>query len=158
NDFERLADCLAQVEGASLRSLKEMRLLLYQLRPLALESQGVVEAIRNRLELVEHRLGVEVDMQLTSIIGLSHEIEEVIYHVAMESLNNILKHADADRVAIQLMLVGDHAELRVRDDGVGFKLEEVKQGMGLSNMRDRINSVGGDLQIHTQVDAGTNIV
>jgi signal transduction histidine kinase len=158
NDFERLSDCLAQVEGASLRSLKEMRLLLYQLRPLALESHGVVEAIRSRLELVEHRLGVEVDMQLSSIIGLSHEVEEVLYHIAMEALNNILKHADADRVAIQLMLVGDHAELRVSDDGVGFKLEEVNQGMGLNNMRDRIDSVGGDLQIHTQVDAGTSIV
>jgi signal transduction histidine kinase len=76
----------------------------------------------------------------------------------MEALNNILKHADADRISIQLLLVGDHAELRVGDDGVGFKLEEVKQGMGLNNMRDRINTVGGDLQIHTQVDAGTSIV
>jgi NarL family two-component system sensor histidine kinase LiaS len=97
-------------------------------------------------------------MQMTPIVGLSHDVEDALYHVAMEALNNILKHADADRVAIQLRLVGEYAELSVIDDGVGFELENVMQGMGLNNMRDRVNMLGGDLQIHTRVDIGTSVI
>jgi signal transduction histidine kinase len=76
----------------------------------------------------------------------------------MEALNNILKHADADRVAIHLQLAGDQAELRVTDDGIGFELEQVTQGMGLNNMRERISTLGGELHIQTHLDEGTTIL
>lgn len=156
-NVERMAECLEQVETTALRSQGEMRLLLHQLRPPALESQGLIEALRTRLDLVERRLNIQVDLQIASLPNFNHDIEDALYHVAIEALNNVLKHADAGRISIWLQLDGDQVGLSVQDNGRGFDVERMVEGMGLRNMRDRIATLGGTIQIHSCPDKGTQV-
>ena len=82
-----------------------MRLLLYELRPPTLEEGGLVGALRTRLEAVEGRVGVQVELKVDETIQLPSSAEDVFYRVAQEALNNALKHSAASALRVQLQRV-----------------------------------------------------
>jgi signal transduction histidine kinase len=157
-DDRRLLDhALDQLAGAAQQALREMRLMLYELQLPTLVQRGLVEALRHRLRSVEERVGVEAHLVVEGTPECPKQVEQALYFITLEALNNALKHGSASSVTIQVSACGGQVELRVADDGVGFELEEAETqgGLGLSTMRERASAVGGALSIVSTPGAGT---
>lgn len=154
---EKLEDSLQQLETHGLHTLKEMRLLLFQLQPTSLENLGLAGAINERLDMVERRLGIQVVTDIGKNVVLSREIEEVFYRITLEALNNSLKHAGADEININLLVNQAENVLEIVDNGRGFETDDVQGGMGLNTMVKRVEKIGGRLEINTLPEAGTTV-
>ncbi len=102
-------ETLGEVEGIARQALKDLRLLLYQLRSPLLDHGGLASALRYRLDAVELRAGVRATLVAPAGLGLSPAAEEGAYRVAMEALNNSLKHARATEVEVKLHTEGDNS-------------------------------------------------
>ncbi len=155
-----LDETLLKLGTTSQQALKEMRLLLYRLRPLALQLDGLAETLQHRLDAVEKRAGINARLVTNNLPPLLPDIEETLYHIAQEALNNALKHADATAVTVQLTQEADGlVQLVVADNGRGFDLAAALEagGMGLANMRQRAESRGGTVAIDSSPDQGTII-
>ena len=141
------------------QALQEMRLLVYELRPKVLQSEGLVGALEHRLEAVERRAGVNTRMQVDVEIELQQTLEEELFRISMEALNNALKHANASEVGLSLQTDESNLYLTIEDKGRGFDPELVKGqgGMGISSMTERAEKIGGSLSIQSKIGAGTTI-
>jgi signal transduction histidine kinase len=141
------------------QALKEMRLLVYQLRPPALEHDGLIGALQHRLDAVEERAGVKARLLADKMLELPGPVEEALYHITQEALNNALKHASATSVLVQIRAPDHRVELEITDDGVGFEPEAVmgKGGLGLVSMRERAEQLGGELTLLSAVGKGTKV-
>jgi signal transduction histidine kinase len=147
---------LSELRTLAREAMLEMRLLIFELHPPALEEEGLIGALRTRLATVETRAGLETDIRVDgSETELPPAVEEALYRVAQEALNNVTKHARANRVEIRAALRADRAVLEVRDDGCGFYPESANGGLGLKGMKDRIVRLGGDLVIDSYPGSGT---
>ncbi len=156
-DLEDARLRLQQVEENARYSLREMRLLLYQLRPLALENQTLVAAFEERFALVERRLGIKAEVRANTIPELAETVEEELYYIISEALNNELKHAQATRVELLFDVSNGRLLVTIRDNGRGFNLAELSSGLGLENMRSRTAQIKGKLDIETAIGKGTTI-
>jgi signal transduction histidine kinase len=155
----KVKNVLAHLGENALYALKEMRLLLYELRPSILEQEGLVRALSIRLDTVERRVGIKVQFQADEFVRLSKHVEGELYRIAIEALNNALKHAEASLVSIHLASTSHQVELAVTDNGRGFNLDEVGEGrMGLKSMHERAEKLGGWLTITSAPGAGTKLV
>jgi signal transduction histidine kinase len=178
-DLERVTHTLARIADTARRGLKEMRLLVYELRPLALETEGLVGALRQRLEMVEGRSGLQTRLLLEpdEDIELPAHVEKELYRIAQEALNNALKHAHATSVTVRLAVTpalasrgapvepsgqvtdGQRIEFEVSDDGCGFDPWAVvdKGGMGLTSIRERAEGLRGALSLSSAPGQGTTL-
>jgi len=150
---------LTWLSETAQNALKEMRLLVYELRPLVLETGGLVSAIQQRLNAVERRAGIKAHLIADQSVELPLRLEEELYRIIQEALNNALKHASAASVTVQLQMTGDCVELKVIDDGIGFdsKIAGQKGGVGLVNMRERAERIDGRLKIVSAPGKGAEI-
>ena len=119
-ELEKAGKNLQELKGMSLDALAEMRLLIYELRPSVFEAEGLVAAIQARLDAVEGRVGLETNFVIEGDISLPPEIEEGLYRIVQEALNNVLKHSNARIVTVSLSQQEHLVCLEVADDGVGF--------------------------------------
>lgn len=151
-------DKVRQHTGMSLRmtnqALRELRLLLFEFRTEALARKGLVEALRERLKKVENRAGISGEVHADDIGNLPVAIEETFYRIALEALNNALRHSRADQVDIVLMSEDGDLTMTLVDNGIGFDREAAAAsgGMGLEGMQKRIGKVGGVLTISSDPD------
>jgi len=150
---------LADLGGIAQQALKEMRLLVYELRPPALEQEGLIGALQHRLEAVEGRAGVESRLVVEHWAELPPAIEVELYRIAQEALNNALKHAAATTVAVRLNCDRDGVELEVVDNGQGFDPDTATAtgGMGLVSMQERIKRLNGSFAIQSTPGEGTTV-
>jgi signal transduction histidine kinase len=150
---------LIEIGKIAQQALKEMRLLLYQLRPAELAQEGLIPALQHRLDAVERRTGVEVQLLADPAIKLSSPVEEGLYRIALEALNNTLKHAAASSVIVQLEVGDNGVTLTVQDNGVGFALDKANgQGrLGLISMRERAKQIDAALTIFSEPGQGTTV-
>jgi signal transduction histidine kinase len=148
---------LQTLKSIAQESMSEMRLLIYELHTSILEEAGLVAALRQRLETVESRSGIQVDLQVEGEQRLPIAVEEELYQISLEALNNVLKHAKAKQVLVQLLFEQDRCQLTIQDDGIGFDLERTDRfgGYGLANIRHRLEKIGGELTIITEPGKGT---
>lgn len=156
----RAAEHLEELERGARQALQEMRLLVFQLRPPILEREGLVAALQARLDAVEGRAGVQVTLCADwPSEGMDPSVEEELYRVAQEALNNVLRHASAREVRVSLGRHADRLLLEVRDDGVGFDPQGVagRGGVGLPGMAERVAQVGGTLTIDSAPGKGTRV-
>jgi PAS domain S-box-containing protein len=140
-------------------ALKEMRLLVYELRPSVLESEGLIAALQQRLDAVEGRAAVEARLLVDGDIDLPGSVEVALYRIAQEALNNALKHADASVVTIRIRANAEGLELEISDDGCGFEPSSPAAGggMGLTTMRERSENLGGQLSVISKPGDGTTV-
>jgi signal transduction histidine kinase len=157
-DLARVQEHMGQVSTIAQQALREMRLLVYQLRPLALEQEGLVVALKQRLDTVERRAGVRSTVEVEGALLLPSSVEAELYRIAMEALNNSLKHAAATAVAVRILSHNGELTLEVEDNGRGFDLDRAAAGggIGLSSMRERVEHLGGSFTIE-QPAGGTLI-
>ncbi|MGD8555613.1 MAG: two-component regulator propeller domain-containing protein, partial [Anaerolineales bacterium] len=158
NDAEKARGTFQRLGEITRQALKEMRLLVYELRPPELEQAGLAGALQARLDAVERRAGVDARLVVYDDFSIEGVGEQALYFVAQEALNNALKHAAPTLVEVRLEL-GDDGEriLRVRDDGLGFDPAKVKGGLGLRSIEERAAALGGTVEIKTARNEGTEI-
>jgi signal transduction histidine kinase len=153
------AEQLRELGDTAREALQEMRLLIFELKPLALEKAELADAIRSRLDAVESRVGLKTDLRVTGEARIGDPLKLELYHVVREALNNILKHAGARNVSVVLTLSPDAAALEVNDDGKGFNpdIGRASGGLGLAGMAERARRVGGELSVQSCPGAGTKV-
>ncbi|MEM7801266.1 MAG: PAS domain S-box protein [Chloroflexota bacterium] len=149
---------LTRLSKTAHSALKEMRLLVYELRPPDLEEHGLIQSIQTRLESVERRAGIRVRFFADALIELSSSIEYELYYFVQEALNNALKHAAAETITVRIQATEDHIVVEIVDDGLGFQVDTVAAGgVGLLSMRERIKKIGGDMKLISAIGEGTNV-
>jgi signal transduction histidine kinase len=158
-DLVRIGGYLERLGEISQQALREMRLLVYELRPLVLRREGLAGALQQRLDAVEKRAGVDARLLVEGEGELPSPVEEALYRIAQEALNNALKHASANNVTVYVRSRDGLVELEVVDDGVGFDLSAVEErgGLGLTSMRERAEKIGGKLDIISAPGKGTRV-
>lgn len=157
--FSEVDNYLTQIGDLTQQALKDMRLLVYELRSPELKHNGLVGALQNRLDAVERRSNIEAEIHMENIEMLPEVIEENLYRIAIESLNNSLKYAQATRISVELTQNDDEVLFTIRDNGVGFSIEEGLKngGVGLATMRERAARINGTYQIFSSKETGTKI-
>jgi PAS domain S-box-containing protein len=137
----------------------EMRALLAELRPSALTDTDLGDLLYLLGSALSGRINIPVKVTVAKEVILPAEIQVAFYRVCQETLNNITKHAKANRVDIDLLHEGSAVELHVHDDGVGFDPEGTFAGhYGLSMMRERAEAAGAQLSITSQPGQGTELI
>ncbi|MGY3569916.1 cache domain-containing protein [Vibrio sp. SCSIO 43135] len=153
---------LDKSQHSLMTAINEVRHISHQLRPSALDDIGLEAALTTLLQDFRSHSGIEIETLFDTQKGkLKSEAATTLYRVAQESLNNIEKHAHANKVTIILQQMGNMLQLMIRDDGVGFKArgsQGGRQGIGLRNMRERVEFIGGDFELMSEPGFGTEII
>ena len=160
-DPSQVGSHLDRLQQLAQGALNEMRSLIQQLRLSPVQDLGLVSALRAHLANLEDTDGLKVNFQVDGERDLSPEHEEGLFRIAQEALNNVSKHAQTDSAAVTLRITGDGASLLIKDQGVGFDYASQSpagEGFGLTSMRERVNILGGDLEIRSSQGEGTSIL
>jgi signal transduction histidine kinase len=158
-DLELLRQNLERLDVGAQQALKEMRLLVYGLRPSLYLQEGLVAALRYRLDAVEKRSGIHAELHVDEPLILDEAVEITLYRIVEEALNNTLKHSSANNVTIRVEVDDSSLLLEIADNGCGFNpdLSKIHGGMGLHNIRERTEALDGQLKIISRPGEGTRI-
>jgi PAS domain S-box-containing protein len=151
---------LEEVNATAQEGMADLRLLIFELRPSILDSDGLVAALQERLQAVEKRTGCNTICHVEGVPALSAEVETELYWIVNEALNNVLKHARATNVILDLRFIDGDSTITVRDDGVGGAdpaVNDRSTGMGIRNIAERVERLGGRFRMDSQEGQGTII-
>jgi signal transduction histidine kinase len=149
---------LTNIGESVQEALKEMRMLIFELRPSALSQMGLQDSLIQRLKAVEEQLGLQPTFKWRVNVSLDRHIEEALYGITQEALNNVVRHAKARSITVHLVQSGQTLILKIEDDGIGFTLDQVSENsMGLKTMRERAESLNAQLNIDSLPEKGTRI-
>lgn len=158
---EQATEILRELQETALSALREMRMLVFELRPPMLHEEGLAAALEARLAAVEGRAGLTTELTVDGIedTTLPPSIAEALYGIAKEALNNVLKHAGASQVSIHLRPLGSSVELEITDDGIGFEPASAtgRGGLGLQGMRERAAGIDALLTVSSRPGRGTKV-
>ena len=157
SQVSRAVENLEELRDTALAALREMRLLVFELRPRILEGEGLIATLRARLAAVEERVGLKAEFVCGEMPHLSKKLQEGLYCIAREALNNALKHASADSISVGLRQRGSRIVMEIVDNGRGFDPEEnrKKGGLGLLGMDERVRQLRGVLEVKSSKGSGT---
>jgi two-component system, NarL family, sensor kinase len=148
-----MKDTLDYIQQLAQEALQEMRSLIWQLRPQGLEN-GVASALMNYGKM----LGLNVEMDIQGVIDLPNDIEECLWRVGQEALNNCKKHAGVSTVSIRITVRNNQLMMEVVDEGQGFIYNgEDMPSLGLKSMKERVEVLRGTLHIKSAIGKGTAI-
>jgi PAS domain S-box-containing protein len=151
---------LEQLRRLTRGALAEMRSLLVELRPGALTELGLADLLRQLAEATAGRTMLDVDVTIEGerMGGLPADVQVALYRIAQEALNNVVKHAHAERATVLLRYQRHGLLLRVEDQGSGFEPSQVPAGhLGVGIMHERAHGVGARLNLRSAPGRGTRI-
>ena len=165
-DPRATADELSKIEELARRTTNDIRYMLFTLRPLELESQGLIGALKAMAEKAhdsfDQNVIVEAEENIVSQLEMSRQA--IIFYIAEEAINNAYKHAQAQHIWVRMKDVDkDIVLLEVQDDGVGFDKTAVESSteqrgsLGLKNMHERAELVNGIFRLDSALGKGTTI-
>ena len=135
-----------------------MRALIFELRPGNLEQDGLARALKTHTAALQGRIGLPVVVEANLDERLPLPIEEALYRIAQEALHNVVKHAAARQVRVEVGRIKSGVRLRIVDDGRGFDPSQVAAGhLGLAGMEARAARIGAKFTCRSQPGAGTTI-
>jgi signal transduction histidine kinase len=148
---------LQHILSLSDAAMAEIRALIFELRPESLAREGILAALNKQADAIRTRYGLAVEVRLcANEPDIPLAAKEAIYRIAQEAMHNTVKHAHARHLWLSLVCDHDAGTLEVRDDGAGFDVNQASPGqMGLGTMRERVQSVGGRLEIESKPGEGT---
>lgn len=165
HDPDKVREELDRLGQSGQQAIHEMRTMLFDLRPLILETQGLAAALELFIERHQtegqSRLHLEVGPGVGRYAG---RLESTLFSIIQEAVNNALKHAQAQNIWVRLLQKGDMLVAEIEDDGIGFNIEDVlrsyesRESFGLINMRERAELVGGKLTMVSAVGQGTTVM
>jgi signal transduction histidine kinase len=141
-------------------AIQELRSLIFQLRPAAVESEGLAAALAKHVQVLGRVHRQHIELQATGEPRLRPGVDDEVFRIAQEALHNAVKHAAADRLGLRLEEGERQLVLTVRDDGVGFDPAATahrSRRLGLTSMEERATSLGGALRIDSAPGKGTTI-
>jgi signal transduction histidine kinase len=150
---DRADALLAEQERAGAEAIATLVRLARGIYPPRLEAAGVAEALRPAVEA----MGPSVELLVTDVGRYLPAIEATAYFCCLEALQNAAKHAQASSTRVTVVGTGTTLEISVEDDGRGFDPGAGRTGAGLTNIRERVESVGGTLTVSSVPDLGTRI-
>jgi signal transduction histidine kinase len=163
-DLAEVKEMLGGMRRLTVRTLDGVHKLIFDLRPTMLDHLGLVPALRwfsqSRLEPTGVRVTIE---EKSAPRRLPTEIETALFRVVQEAINNIARHAAARNVYISFHLDDKAVTVELEDDGIGFDMVELAlspdsgQGLGLMGMQERIEVLGGEMEITTATGYGTQV-
>jgi PAS domain S-box-containing protein len=149
---------LTQLRWLSQGALAEMRTLLLELRPAMFEKQEIATLLRQLTDGVMAKTRIPVGTTVVGECNLPNDVRMTLYRIAQEALNNIIKHAQANEIFLNLRCEPDEVMLSIRDDGRGFDPNTAAfGGMGISIMGERAQAVGAEFDLESKPDQGTKI-
>ena len=160
---EGLAAAVRDAVDQMSSEIENLRNLITELRPAALDEIGLQPAIESLAARVTETGGLEVkthfDLGKTLAVNarLETELETTIYRLVQEALTNVAKHAQAAHVAVQVTEDDGRAKVVIKDDGIGFSPQDPQSGFGLAGMRERVSLAGGTLEVRSEPGSGTTI-
>ena len=161
---EKAQRILAQADETARTGLAEARRALQALRASPLEDLGLAQAVRELAETAAARTGAELAIHIPeSVAGeLSDSVEQGVYRIAQESLENVVRHAGARQIELELRETDAALILTVQDDGQGIETDALagqsEERMGILGMRERAALIGGQLEIRSEAGAGTRVI
>ncbi|HSB66362.1 MAG TPA: GAF domain-containing sensor histidine kinase [Anaerolineales bacterium] len=165
-DPKATADELSKIEDLARRTTKEIRHMLFTLRPLELESQGLIGALKAMAEKTHetYNQNVIVEAEENIISQLEMSKQTIIFYIAEEAINNACKYAQANHIWVRMKDYDtDLVLLEIQDDGVGFDKDHVESSydqrgsLGLKNMSERTEMVNGIFHLDSEIGKGTTI-
>ena len=162
-DPERVEGELEDVTKNLRGHIQEIRHLIYDLRPLALDQLGLKGAVRQQVERFGQETGIQASFTMSREVALDPLAEVTIFRVIQECLSNVQKHANASQVKVRLQSMDTGLELKVQDNGRGFDPDDVApttagQGVGLFSMRERAELLRGSLSVQSSPGSGCQVI
>ena len=157
-DVEAAKAQITQLRELQREALAEMRALIFELRPGNLEQDGLARALKTHTAALQGRIGLPVVVESDLDERLPLPVEESLYRIAQEALHNVVKHAAAHQVRVEVGRARGGVRLRIADDGKGFDPRQVPAGhLGLAGMESRASRIGATFSCKSQPGKGTTI-
>jgi signal transduction histidine kinase len=153
-DPGKAREMAAQAKGETQEALENLRDLARGIYPPLLADKGLAVALEGQAR----KTSVPVEVQPDGIGRYPAEVEAGVYFCVLESLQNVAKYADASRVVVRLWLDDGDLAFAVEDDGLGFDTETTPVGSGLQNMADRLDALGGSIDVRSTPGHGTSVI
>jgi len=155
NQFAASLDYVTRLSDLSRQALRQLRLLVYQLRPKMLEQEGLIAALRSRLDAVETRAGIQTNLIDEADHQMPLTLQTELFWIAQEALDNSLRHANASKTTVTVRTVGKEVWLEVSDNGRGFADDgRLHRGAGILRLGERVDRLGGTLEIESRPGEG----
>lgn len=155
---------ILELDGILESTIRELKTIIYNLRPKILDELGLGPAITSLVHLVSEQSGIKGSLNINKMNGrIDKKLELFTFRLAQETLNNIIKHSDAQEFNLILQDNIDNLRLIVSDNGKGFDMNSLAGehdlgGFGLLNMKERVESFGGDIKIDSTPGEGTVVI
>jgi len=154
----RLRDELTETKGLANQAMGELLQLARQLRPTALDDHGFVPAIEEQLRRFKAQYGIDTSLSTEGDLDdLGSDQHLVLYRVTQEALNNVVRHAGASSVAVDIACADGSVALEVADDGAGFAVGAEPRGLGLDGMAERARLIDGEFDVDAAPGRGTTV-
>ncbi len=159
----QVRDEIKELKGIVRNTLQDVRKIIFDLRPMALDDLGFIPALKRYIEDFRKKHDISVDLNFYGReTRLESVLEIALFRLIQEALNNVIKHACASNVKIDIEMKTEWVKTTVQDNGLGFDLEEFLTGdtgihFGLRNMKERIDLLGGEMDIETKPGKGTKV-
>lgn len=155
-----LAAELQEAQQLTDTLINQLRNLAHELRPPAIDAVGLNQALEDYCRKIARQTGIAISYAGSDASNVPGYIQLSLYRAVQEALTNVIKHAHASQVSVQLEVEADHIHLVIADNGCGFESPDSAtpaKGIGLAGMKDRIEAVGGRLSITARPGAGTRL-
>jgi signal transduction histidine kinase len=159
DSYEARAE-LERLRALAQEAMEELRSLVFELRPPALESEGLATALRKHVRVLRRAHPAAIELEVLGEPPREPVLEREVFRIAQEALQNALRHAEAARLDVRLDATNSRLTLSVEDDGVGFDPDAIEvrsRRLGLTSMEERARAVGGTLTIESRPGAGTRV-
>ena len=160
-DAEKRSETLEQVQVAIDETMARLRRMLFELSPRTLETDGLVEALREYVQHANHEDGTRYQLHHELQVDLNREARTIAYRVVLEALSNVRKHAAAANATVRVADMDHGVHCSVADDGKGIAPDELGVSlpghMGTASMRERVEMAGGWIEIHSLRGHGTTV-
>ena len=159
---ERAERELEEMATGLRRHVQEVRQLIHDLRPLALDQLGLAKAIEQQVSQFDQQTGIKASFTISGEVALNSFAEVTVFRVVQECLTNVQKHAEANQVDVRFQVTDTGLEAIVKDNGKGFDARgaasgEAGKSLGLLSMRERAELLGGSLSIQSSPNTGSEI-
>jgi signal transduction histidine kinase len=141
-------------------AMRELRSLIFELRPAALDREGLPATLRKHLDVLGRVHGDRIEIEIDDPPPLSPRTEAEVFRIAQEALHNALRHADPKQIQVRLGGRNGRLLMTVSDDGVGFDADAAvvrSRRLGLTSMEERAAAIGGELRIESEPGVGTTV-
>ncbi|MFP4017480.1 MAG: sensor histidine kinase [Halanaerobiales bacterium] len=161
SDKTRAVEMTEQLQEMVQEVQTEMRLMIYELRPMNFKDKDFYESLESMISLFRKRYKLNIVYSSSGEeVNLEENKQLVLFRILQESLNNIVKHAKASKVKVFIKIKNNNAELIVEDDGKGFDTsQKISVGhYGIKGMKERLEKIGGALKLVSNIDEGTKVI